>query len=545
MASRIEKRTIKEERVTYLKGVFRGKYRAYADNKNSTDYTSVFDIHVYKGEVTRFDIPTSKEEYINVKSDKLFNFNFSKILATDFNSNSFEIDLKGAKIRDVKIYNVTKDDNTSFGTLECEIFGYIIDIIEREEYYEVTEIENIEENIQLTVEPKTQPPSIWNRITKSTFKPSWKKSNPYYGRTDNSNSSFWNEIASAGLGCFGLIYYIIGGLFLLSVIIGIISTLKYWSIPIILFLILLFFGGRITKGIGSVFGFFLPIFSWLFRSLFYILALGFFIAVLSAIFGSLKDIDFNIPTNTGEEVSADNIELDQIANDSIIVHKRNWVDYANNSYDATVIVKGSDFNNSRKHREQSNYIKGNEVEWNLLYTYILNKDLTNLNQIISQFDSIRIKNQLNNKELAELIVSFVQDIPYALVVQQSCYEAYQDPEIREMMSVCQSNCCIGNVKYGLHTPIEFLGSLYGDCDTRTVLSYAILDAFNFDVIVVGSLYYGHSLLGINLPYQGTSKSFNNKQYYLWETTSTGFEPGQISPDINNMKYWDIHLYNKP
>jgi hypothetical protein len=61
---------------------------------------------------------------------------------------------------------------------------------------------------------------------------------------------------------------------------------------------------------------------------------------------------------------------------------------------------------------------------------------------------------------------------------------------------------------------------------------------------MSSEFYGHSILGINLPYNGLAYNYKNQKYILWETTALGAKPGIISNDISNTNYWRISLKSK-
>ena len=98
--------------------------------------------------------------------------------------------------------------------------------------------------------------------------------------------------------------------------------------------------------------------------------------------------------------------------------------------------------------------------------------------------------------------------------------------------------CYSNIKYGLFTPLESTGKFVGDCDTRTVMLYALLKKFNYDVVILNSQSYEHSIIGIHLPAYGNNyKIINNKKYYVWETTGPGWEMGVIPPDNSNISKW--------
>ena len=86
-------------------------------------------------------------------------------------------------------------------------------------------------------------------------------------------------------------------------------------------------------------------------------------------------------------------------------------------------------------------------------------------------------------------------------------------------------------------------SLNGDCDTRTLLLYTMLSYYNYDVALLSSEFYGHSILGINLPFEGKKYFYNNQEYTLWETTLL-VKPGLIPNQISNTNNWRISLKSK-
>jgi hypothetical protein len=43
---------------------------------------------------------------------------------------------------------------------------------------------------------------------------------------------------------------------------------------------------------------------------------------------------------------------------------------------------------------------------------------------------------------------------------------------------------------------------------------------------------------------GISMNVDNKNYYMWETTSSGFDIGSIPSNLQNLDYWKITLLNK-
>ena len=86
-----------------------------------------------------------------------------------------------------------------------------------------------------------------------------------------------------------------------------------------------------------------------------------------------------------------------------------------------------------------------------------------------------------------------------------------------------------------------MATLAGDCDTRTLLLFTILYHYDYDVAMLTSELYKHSIIGIHLPINGISKKLNGKRYVVWETTNKGIPPGIIPREIADMRFWNVSL----
>jgi hypothetical protein len=71
-----------------------------------------------------------------------------------------------------------------------------------------------------------------------------------------------------------------------------------------------------------------------------------------------------------------------------------------------------------------------------------------------------------------------------------------------------------------------------------------LTHYNYDVALLSSELYSHSIIGINLPLEGKSYVYNNQKYILWETTSPNIKPGILPQEISNTNNWRISLKSK-
>jgi hypothetical protein len=162
--------------------------------------------------------------------------------------------------------------------------------------------------------------------------------------------------------------------------------------------------------------------------------------------------------------------------------------------------------------------------------------------ILSQTSHIPKLNQL---QIAEMVTTFIQEIPYVLVHQNSCQQIIKSAP-RNSFVVTYHNehkPCLANIPGGIQSPYEFLHNLKGDCDTRSVLGYSILTEMHIPASVWVSEAYGHSVLGVGLPVgTGSYKEIDGMKHYAVELTSKGYRLGMISASNRNMNNWTITLY---
>lgn len=222
----------------------------------------------------------------------------------------------------------------------------------------------------------------------------------------------------------------------------------------------------------------------------------------------------------------------QLLRGGAISHKRSWT---NSRSISGFCTNYSVFDSQQKASEdfRASYNPTKEdfyyQYWGNLYQslYELNRD--DLRNIEDSLAIIRDQNDMSGSEFAHLIVSFIQDIPYSYVMSGSCDE------------IKDGKPCRGNSRFGILSPIEFLYTLDGDCDTRTVLLYSLLIHFGYEPLILISNEYLHSMLALNIPSTGDHLMHKGKKFYFWETTNTGWEPGMLAPDMKNKNYWKIAL----
>ncbi|PHR96640.1 MAG: hypothetical protein COA80_08550 [Leeuwenhoekiella sp.] len=226
--------------------------------------------------------------------------------------------------------------------------------------------------------------------------------------------------------------------------------------------------------------------------------------------------------------------------EQIYSHRLSWNDYQDNSYTATLSIPGSEVTTASQLRNSIPKITTSNAYDNLLLRLNQGASVNSYNLVIPELHRIRETKNLNQVEYANMIVSMVQNIPYYVIIENTCNPfSYQDPFLRDLLA---TSPCEPNVKHGIKAPAEFIMNLKGDCDTRTLFLYGLLKQEGYDVVIFGSEKYRHSILGINLPILAPYyKWVNGTKYYLWETTNTGFEAGYIPTTISNSSYWNLNL----
>ena len=166
------------------------------------------------------------------------------------------------------------------------------------------------------------------------------------------------------------------------------------------------------------------------------------------------------------------------------------------------------------------------------YLSLIKNDRNRLENITRQYIRFIQDNQLDRFEAFEFVVRSIQQQPYALVHPESCRELIRQHELLGLTRTFRyryhkeadytADKCVPEIEqFGVRSPFEFMTNFKGDCDTRTVTAYAILDRIGLDVMVLNSDVKGHSILAISgLPMPPGSQRYdhNGKTYILCEMT---------------------------
>ncbi|GIV43358.1 MAG: hypothetical protein KatS3mg035_0481 [Bacteroidia bacterium] len=231
---------------------------------------------------------------------------------------------------------------------------------------------------------------------------------------------------------------------------------------------------------------------------------------------------------------------DCIAQVPVSSYTRFWRDDSNNEYQEIFEIKNGIVCESSYNRNQL-YVEYIEQQsyWRNVYSQIVKFDTTQMQFIYEKFEKVRREKELDYAEFANMVVAFVQSIPYTLILSTSKEEAQSSGGFLQDYIENKKGPVVENIKFGFFTPLEFLHSIRGDCDTRTLTVYSILSHFGYDVVILNCSV--HSMIGINIPSQGKALKYKGKKYYFWETTNTGWQPGQLPAEYDSYTDWYIAL----
>ncbi len=520
----------------YLKGRFLGQYSARKDHGVSFSSESYYNIHIDAGHVLDFEI-IDKKTWELIEGDALSQQNYLqnvKCLPIQPHDKytGYKIQFTKVKVANVNVENATALSNgDSVGDITCDFYGFI-------------------QGAQ-TKKPKKTISKPQNKVKAAT-----QHKQNYTGRKRKQSKGGSAHTQDANGGCFldGCISAV-GVLMVLFLFL--ISTLTLFQADIKVFLGFLVLGvfvyllqkeesvAVVNKGLGclgqlfSVFGFGL-------------ILVGVFSVLLKQC--GADHASYDVPpsyqgddeTTTKREVLKGGDSLQLVSNDSLakgaldtlITHRRVWYDFNRDRHEIEMSVKQSDVDKAYRFRERYNVQTSNMGD---VYRDMAKHNDSMLIFVYKALDKLRHLKALDDKAFLEAIITLVQDIPYRLVLSSGCSDTGGLPQdVYDFLTTCSSKCCLGHIRFGFQSPAEFVGNLYGDCDTRTVLLYTLLKHYNYDVVIINSKQYAHSILGIHSKYySGTFIKDGLKKYYFIETTHTGFYPGVINNRLKNINFWDI------
>jgi hypothetical protein len=150
--------------------------------------------------------------------------------------------------------------------------------------------------------------------------------------------------------------------------------------------------------------------------------------------------------------------------------------------------------------------------WARIYQIVYERSYPQLTTIEEGFNSLFRNENMSGKDKVLFAISFVQNIKY------------DRP----------------GGTLDLFAPLGTLAKMFGDCDTKAILLYVLLESMGIDCAMMWSQKYKHAMLGVRISTRGSYKIFNGKKYYFLETTYPGWAIGDLPPDFKNKRFWFIN-----
>lgn len=541
--------TIVTETRIYIRGDITIKYWADCKEPVAASHNVVLDYKINPTEAAVmiseqhiFPVEGIPQDYLRAyKESDIFTVPIPQPIRCEIISESgkehFELTLNDIRIKNIKLEGVTKHEHRSYGTLKGQCYAYSPKFTYRDE----TEI--VEECFGETGNVERKEESGFNFVRKEYYYPDCSK---YWGgwvhevtpRSSESNkeTSAFIEENSGDPGCGWVV-----GVFALLLCLFIIPQF-------FIFCLVLTGMGLLLRHRGTIFSFDARIFNFLGFALLLILLVRAVLSISNPGTSYIKKNQKDGSVKATRTVRRSAISEDSASSlpDTLITHFLKWQDYTGKSYDGNISISVAALRNANaRHEQMRNTLYQDIID---IYKTMLDYDSSRLDYLYKTFDSIKVANNLNEVAFSQLLVSAIQSVPYFLVLDRGCDENYSDDFTRNYLANCNADCCIGNQLFGVRSPVEFLSDLKGDCDTRALLLYQLLKHYNYEVALLTSNHYKHAMIAVSFTepvnQKGLSINIGDKKYYMWETTSPHLNYGEVAPNFNNLRYWDISLINK-
>ncbi len=477
----------------------------------------------------------------------------------------YQLHLTDMRVANVELKDINKYDNQSLGTLVADVFAEVVHSVSKETSEWVTECYGRTGRVEFKVEEEWR----WKRTEYyhadcSTFWSEWNNEAPIStrvpryepdssveessGRNWRSQHQYFHWQKAARTYPEKLVNFSgCSSWFLACMAILVFVAVPALRIPLLGFLILmiaLIIGGAVLSFLVR----FIPGF-------FLLVTFGLIIAAISSVLEKSKPTNFvqrkpsydTFITSTEIRRTDDGTDAGALSFDTLITHHIKWSDYDSNLYEVELPIRVSDVRASSHFHQQLDQRQPLSISEVYLQFDRFDKDALDL--VYHQLDSLRLSRRLTEAQFANALVSCIQSIPYYLVVPHSCdADLYPDEFSRQYLRTCDTDCCIGDVGFGVRSPVEFLSDLKGDCDTRALLLYNLMRRFNYDLAIITSEHYRHAAIAVGLSDvpETISATFEigGKKLYAWETTATGYTVGMLPERVRNLHYWKVNLVNE-
>lgn len=149
-----------------------------------------------------------------------------------------------------------------------------------------------------------------------------------------------------------------------------------------------------------------------------------------------------------------------------------------------------------------------------VYKKLISRTHDDVLAIAKQFKRRADASKLDALHVAEMALTYVQTIPYEVPADEP---------------------------FGLKPPPLVITTKKGDCDSKSLLLYMLLNQLGIEAVILSSKAHAHTMVGIPLPTQGTTFRWKDRKYAFAETTAKGATLGYLAPDLASPNDWHVEL----
>jgi hypothetical protein len=214
-----------------------------------------------------------------------------------------------------------------------------------------------------------------------------------------------------------------------------------------------------------------------------------------------------------------------------------WQDYQGSNHEISFYINREDYTNAINYRNAYTMKSMSQI----YYDFISVSEGPIDSMYNAMLKDIRTK-ELAGQQILDYVVSAIQTPPYTKITNEN--ECPCNDMGRPWLDDCNpridgKGCCNNVQPFAVYTPTEFIVKKTGDCDTKSLIAYALLKKFGYkSALITGRVEGGlHAMLGLAEVYPiipSREVRYNGRIYYPWEVTSfSNF------CKLGNMNMWSI------
>lgn len=148
-----------------------------------------------------------------------------------------------------------------------------------------------------------------------------------------------------------------------------------------------------------------------------------------------------------------------------------------------------------------------------VYKKLIDRTRDDVRVLSKKFKARADAAKLDVVQLTDLALSYVQEIPYK----------------------------VPDEPFGLRPPPLVITKKEGDCDSKALLLYMILNDLGIEAVILSSKAHAHTMVGVPVPTGGTAFRWKNRKYAFAEVTAKGAAIGWLPPDVASPNDWTVEL----